>query len=240
MKKILLLPLLLLSIFLSAQTPKNLCTIEGTITDGKTSETLPFVNVVIDQNGKMITGGLTDFDGKYKFTELPEGEYEVRAVYIGYENVKISGVLITAETTKFVDLKLGNSRKEGEKIIFSCCMCCCFVPGTKEEPTIDLFKAQELLNDSIKATLPSVGLGELTTTREFTVFPNPSQGMVTLSNIPNISEITLMDINGKLLRSFPILEQKQLMLDLTLFQPGVYLVKYEIGNEVVVRKLIKR
>ena len=39
--------------------------LKGTITDSKTGEPLPFVNVILEQNGLQKAGAATDFDGKY-------------------------------------------------------------------------------------------------------------------------------------------------------------------------------
>ena len=41
-------------------------TMKGTITDAKTQEPLPFVNVIVKQDGKQVHGGSTDFDGVFK------------------------------------------------------------------------------------------------------------------------------------------------------------------------------
>ena len=57
---------------------------EGTIVDEKTQEPLPFVAVVVKQNGKQVVGTVTDFDGNFSL-ELPEGEYEFEISCIGYK-----------------------------------------------------------------------------------------------------------------------------------------------------------
>lgn len=57
---------------------------EGTVIDEKTHEPLPFVAVLVKQNGKQVVGTVTDFDGNFSL-ELPEGEYEFEISCIGYK-----------------------------------------------------------------------------------------------------------------------------------------------------------
>ncbi|MBP9990820.1 MAG: carboxypeptidase-like regulatory domain-containing protein [Bacteroidales bacterium] len=58
--------------------------LHGVITDQKTGEPLPFVNIVLKQDGLTIIGTQTDFDGIYSFRNLPVGSYEMEIAYIGY------------------------------------------------------------------------------------------------------------------------------------------------------------
>ena len=58
--------------------------IVGTITDAKTDEELPFVNVVLKYNGKQFNGTSTDFDGRFFFQSLPTGSYELEISTVGY------------------------------------------------------------------------------------------------------------------------------------------------------------
>jgi hypothetical protein len=53
----------------------------GTVTDGKTGETLPGVSIFID---KLKLGTTTDKSGQYQM-EIPVGEYDVRFSFIGFE-----------------------------------------------------------------------------------------------------------------------------------------------------------
>lgn len=57
---------------------------EGTVVDEKTQEPLPFVAVLVKQNGKQVVGTVTDFDGNFSL-ELPEGEYVLEISTIGYK-----------------------------------------------------------------------------------------------------------------------------------------------------------
>ena len=59
-------------------------TLKGTITDRKIGEPLIACNVVLRQNGQIITGARTDFDGIYTIKGVKAGTYSVEFSYIGY------------------------------------------------------------------------------------------------------------------------------------------------------------
>ena len=48
-------------------------TLNGTITDASTGEPIPFANVTIEENGNVVTVGMTDFDGNYSINPIPAG-----------------------------------------------------------------------------------------------------------------------------------------------------------------------
>jgi len=79
-------------------------TIKGKMLDKTTGEPLPFANIVAMKGGIQVTGTQTDFDGKYTLTALPPGEYNVQATYVGYQPIKIEGVIVSAEKITFIDI----------------------------------------------------------------------------------------------------------------------------------------
>ena len=87
---------------------------EGTVVDLKTKEPLPFVNVVVKEDGKVVTGTSTDFDGNFKL-KLEEGEYEFFFSTVGYDQksfpVKVPGDMpfevIELESKGVVDMIMG-------------------------------------------------------------------------------------------------------------------------------------
>ena len=61
-------------------------TISGKVIDQITKEPLPYVNIVIrDMAKKIITGGVTDFNGKFKIKNIPEGNSLIEVQFIGYK-----------------------------------------------------------------------------------------------------------------------------------------------------------
>ena len=39
--------------------------LQGIVVEAKTRDPIPFVNITIEENGDVVTGGITDFDGKF-------------------------------------------------------------------------------------------------------------------------------------------------------------------------------
>lgn len=81
-------------------------TLKGKILDKETGEALPFANVVLTLNGNQVAGTQTDFDGKYTISSIPPGKYDLQVSYVGYQSVKIAGVVISANQITFQDVKL--------------------------------------------------------------------------------------------------------------------------------------
>ncbi len=90
MKKLILLFILTLSMNTFAQMDKSKIAkpgvISGKVVDQESKETLPYVNIVIrDTNKKIVTGGITDENGKFRIKNIPEGISFVEVQFIGYK-----------------------------------------------------------------------------------------------------------------------------------------------------------
>ncbi len=79
--------------------------LQGTVTDKKSSEPLPFVNVAVFNRGTVVASGTTDFDGKYMIKPIDPGSYDVEVTYVGYQNMRQTGVVINSN--KFTELNVG-------------------------------------------------------------------------------------------------------------------------------------
>ena len=77
---------------------------EGTIVDEKTHEPLPFVAVVVKQNGKQVVGTVTDFDGNFKL-DLEEGKYDFEVTCVGYNKYLRNGVKVPDDLPLKIELK---------------------------------------------------------------------------------------------------------------------------------------
>jgi hypothetical protein len=82
--------------------------IKGIIID-KTGEPLMFTTVAIKQNGQLITGTQTDFDGKYCFKYLEEGIYDVEVNYVGFRSKTITNIEIKNSTTIVLTIFMNQS-----------------------------------------------------------------------------------------------------------------------------------
>jgi len=77
--------------------------IVGKVSDAKTGEALPGVNVLVMGTTR---GANTDPDGKYTIIGIPIGRYSVKASLVGYQEVDVSEVKIGADETTPLDFSL--------------------------------------------------------------------------------------------------------------------------------------
>ncbi len=103
--------LLCLSTHGYAQTGK----IAGRVIDSNTSESLPFVNVIVEGTN---FGAATDINGFYSMIGIPPGIYSVRASAIGYQSVTIQEARISIDLTTTLDFALREASIElGEEVV---------------------------------------------------------------------------------------------------------------------------
>jgi outer membrane receptor protein involved in Fe transport len=140
MKKILLIFLTILFYsqnFLIAGTTGK---ITGKVTDDKTGEPLPFVNILIEGTN---LGAATDIDGNYVILNVSPGKYNIKAQYIGYQPVLVEGISVNIDLTTSVDFKLSESTVELQEIV---------VQGVQDVIKKDITSSQSLISsDKIKA-----------------------------------------------------------------------------------------
>ncbi len=97
--------LILLCLFTAIGVQAQGC-LKGTVTDAKTGEPLPFIDVTVFQDGKQVHHGVTDWDGLFTIKPLPEGKYDVLISFVGYLPYKKEGVKILATGFTMLDIKL--------------------------------------------------------------------------------------------------------------------------------------
>jgi len=77
-------------------------TLTGTVTDARTGESLPGVNVLIEE---LERGASTDVAGEFSVSNIPFGTYTVRVTYIGYETQSRDIEINSAEVVLNVELE---------------------------------------------------------------------------------------------------------------------------------------
>lgn len=82
--------------------------LQGTVTDAESGEPIIFGTVALYKNDVLITGTETDFEGFYSITELDAGTYDVVFSYTGYQDQKVTGVLITSGRANSLDVKISS------------------------------------------------------------------------------------------------------------------------------------
>ena len=63
---------------------QNSGSIKGKVIDKNSKQALPYVNIVVKDNDKIVTGGVTKDDGSFLVTALAEKKYTVEIQFIGY------------------------------------------------------------------------------------------------------------------------------------------------------------
>jgi outer membrane receptor protein involved in Fe transport len=100
------------SVELMNNSPSDKGQIEGRVYDKKEDTPVEYANVVVfDLNDSiMVTGVITNPDGKFILEEIPYGDYYVSVQFIGYEPAIISGVSVTRQNRRIdigdVDLRM--------------------------------------------------------------------------------------------------------------------------------------
>lgn len=114
MKKILLFFLILSNCFLTITFAGTTGKMTGKVTDKASGEPLPFVNIIIVGTN---LGAATDIDGNYVILNIPPGNYNVKAQYIGYQPVVVENVSVSIDLTTTVDFTLSESAVELEEVV---------------------------------------------------------------------------------------------------------------------------
>ena len=104
----------LVGTFTLAQTTGR---ISGKVVDQQSGEPLIGANVLVEGTSY---GAATDVNGEYLISQIPAGTYNIKASYIGYQNVVVRGVSVVAGLTQNVGFKLPSSAiATGEVVIVS-------------------------------------------------------------------------------------------------------------------------
>ncbi|MFP4227915.1 MAG: SusC/RagA family TonB-linked outer membrane protein [Salinivenus sp.] len=88
-------------------------TIEGTVVDSLSSETLPGVNVVVEELGQ---GDATDSDGTFRIDDLPADSYTLRISFVGYREKTVPVEVEAGETTT-LEVELVSSEVQLEDVV---------------------------------------------------------------------------------------------------------------------------
>ncbi len=67
--------------------------ITGKVIDKKTNEPLTYVNIVIKENSKVVTGGITSDKGTFQIKNLAVKDYTIEIQFIGYKTISQSAKL---------------------------------------------------------------------------------------------------------------------------------------------------
>lgn len=66
----------------------------GTVTDKNSGESVPFANIVVRQNQRIIGGSTSDLEGTFRIENLTTGMYTVEVSFLGYQQATYNNVQI--------------------------------------------------------------------------------------------------------------------------------------------------
>lgn len=89
---------------LGSSTTKEMSgSIQGKVIDKKTQEALPYVNIIVKNENKICSGGITSDNGTFTIKNLELKNYSVEIQFIGYTT--ISKLVTLSQNNKSIDLK---------------------------------------------------------------------------------------------------------------------------------------
>jgi outer membrane receptor protein involved in Fe transport len=88
--------------------------ITGQIKDKANGEPLIGVNVILEGT---TMGATTDLEGYYLILNVPPGEYTIQFLYIGYREVKVSGVDVNVDLTTTINMEMETETMELDEAI---------------------------------------------------------------------------------------------------------------------------
>ncbi len=101
-------------VYAAAATAQTTGKISGVVTDQKTGEPLPGVNVTIKDTH---LGAATSTDGSFFIINVPPGTYTLRVQMIGYETLVLKDVRVSVNRTRDVSVRLKETVIEGAEIV---------------------------------------------------------------------------------------------------------------------------
>ena len=88
----------------------------GVVKDKGTNEPLPGVNISLEGT---TMGAASDVDGYFVILNVPVGTYTVRANFIGYQDVFMEKVRVSADVTAEVNFNLSETAIEGQAVVIT-------------------------------------------------------------------------------------------------------------------------
>ncbi|MFZ1291890.1 MAG: TonB-dependent receptor [Melioribacteraceae bacterium] len=124
--------------------------IVGRITDSKTGEPLPFVNIILIGTN---LGAASDIDGYFSILNIPPGTYVVKVSAIGFNSVTMQNVKVSIDLTTSINFELKSESIElGEDVI---------VVATRPLIQKDLTSSTAIVGDELISELPVTDISDV-------------------------------------------------------------------------------
>ena len=90
--------------------------LQGKVIDKATKEPIPFTNIIIESKGTQAGGTASDIDGKYTIKPITPGTYDVKASFLGYKPVQITGIPIRSGIIEYLNIELESTAVQVEGV----------------------------------------------------------------------------------------------------------------------------
>lgn len=90
--------------------------LQGKVYEKASREPIPFANIVLEIGGTVVGGATSDFDGNYVINPIPPGRYDLKATFVGYNPVTVTGINIPGNKITFYDIEMTSSSIDLETV----------------------------------------------------------------------------------------------------------------------------
>jgi hypothetical protein len=81
--------------------------------------------------------------------------------------------------------------------------------------------------------------GEISALSKIVVFPNPTSDKLTISNSQNVNSISIINSTGILINAYHQINQDSFTISFNGYSEGIYFIKIETSDEIIVKKIVK-
>jgi hypothetical protein len=92
-------------------------------------------------------------------------------------------------------------------------------------------------NVTLASSLVDNSDNKIVTSEEASIYPNPSNGRVSIENLSNATKVNLVDMTGRILYSYPV-SANLMQLDLTHISKGKYLLEIQTNDGNTIKPLV--
>lgn len=80
--------------------------LQGKVLDSETGEPIPFVNVALKDQDRVLNGTVTDIEGRYAIKPIIPGMYNLEIGGVGYQKVLVRGIIVTTNKITFQNIEM--------------------------------------------------------------------------------------------------------------------------------------
>lgn len=201
---------IILSLFFAfgAFAQSNFGKIQGKVTDAKTKAPIAYATLMVEKEGIRKGGAYTDENGKYSIPALDPGDYSITVTYVDYKDQKVTGIEVSANSTKFLNIELTQKGADDAQQIGP-------VVIRAGKPLIEKDKNQQTLTSSDITKLPTRSLNAIAATTS-----GVNQTSAGISFIGSRADGTAYFVDGvRVVGSTGVMQSSQAQIDI--IQSGI-------------------